>query len=228
MGGLDLVRPELDSQEAAAYERGSKFELTYVQGCRLVPSSAVHADNLAAMVDGARRAAAELRCVALDAMFGVYLATAEEVLGDPERAAQTWDQSLESAVESRNRDAELGILAWRSVRAPMATRDLSYLGALRRLQETRNWSYTWICLESLAAHWAGERPAVAALILGYMDEHHMAHGGLRSRRERAAALVREHAEAGEWLRAGATHQKSDLLARVIEELETTSTSSSGS
>jgi hypothetical protein len=88
--------------------------------------------------------------------------------------------------------------------------------------------YTWTCLESLAAHWARESPADAALILGYLDEHHIGHGGLRSRRERAATLVREHTEAGKWLRTGATHQKSDLLAKVIEELETTSTNRSAS
>lgn len=90
---------------------------------------------------------------------------------------------------------------------------------LGRLHVLRHWNTTWIAVESLAAHWAPGQPELACLILGYLDRHGIGHAGLRSRRARAASQVRVHPQAEQWLRAGADHEKNDLLIRILDGLE---------
>lgn len=75
----------------------------------------------------------------------------------------------------------------------------------------------WVCLESLAAHWAITDPPMAGQILGYLEQHQIGHAGVAKRRVRALhALAEAGADAA--LQRGRKLTRVELLGKVRARL----------
>jgi hypothetical protein len=147
----------------------------------------------------------------------LYAGAAEGAAGNPTLAQEYFRCSLADAIASGNRSAESLTIGWMAARTPPERRDAAYLEAVTHLTVTKDWLAMWSCLESLASHWAVVDPPAAGQLLGYLDAHHIGHGGLARRRRRATDLVNQAGAASSFA-LGAQLTRAELLDLVLGRL----------
>lgn len=92
--------------------------------------------------------------------------------------------------------------------------------AIAYLNQVRDNS-AWSLIEKLALRWAAEgRLRPAAVIVGYLERHHIGHAALVPQRCAAVDLLSGAAEAWPWLREGKQLERDQLFDLALVELGT--------
>ena len=95
-------------------------------------------------------------------------------------------------------------------------------GALDQLYRERMWSLVWVVVEALTVYWGrGGRTTDAAVLVGYLERHGLAHGLLVEGRRQVGVAVERLPAAEARTRSGAAMSRDDLVSFALDGLRTT-------
>ncbi|MGE4164340.1 MAG: BTAD domain-containing putative transcriptional regulator, partial [Vicinamibacterales bacterium] len=219
-GRIEAVEAYEDAQEAAALAAGSRFSYAVYHSGRTIWAAAVHPEQAPRFGASGLAAAEAIDNPAARAAALLYAGAGERAAGHRDVALAHYRAALEDCRVAGNRNIEALTVAWLAAQTGLDERTSTYRDALSWLRDEREWMGLWICLESLAAHWAQSDPEGAAIILGHLEQHHIGHAGVAARRRRALDTINGSDLAGA-LERGARMNRAHLIDVVLERLAAT-------